>query len=198
MRAFSLIEMMAVVAALGILLTIGMASIAPSLDRIALGGETDAVIAFIQRARAEAIMQRRCVQVFVPTPAAGARQELLMRTLNSHDCDGLTASNKSMASAPHIVASGPLWIDTAKLAVESKAVKVVLTRGLDNAEGALCPRNVKPCREIRFRPTGRLWSADANLTNDDVTVALTHSRITQPTIVGIAGNGAFSSLPPGY
>jgi prepilin-type N-terminal cleavage/methylation domain-containing protein len=197
-QGFTLLEMMAVVGVIGMLFTVGIASIVPTLDRMTLSAETDGVIAVIQRARALAIMQRRCVQLFIENKPAGGKQQLLIRTLNAYDCDGTTASTQAMDTAPRIVPGGPLWLDSAHVTVESKAVTVALVKGLENAEGASCPSTVTPCREIRFRPTGRLWSADADLTNDDVELKLTHAKLSEERRMTIAGNGTFSKLPAGY
>ncbi len=153
MGGFSLLETMVVVAVLGILAALAVPNVQPEVRRAQTDGAADATAAFVARARTEAVTARRCVRVW-----ASDDRTLVMERLNAFDCDSFEA-----ADPPRIDPARGLWIEVTKLVLDQHA----LTVSFDPAPREQGPRAGAVTAELRFRPTGRLYSRDDDVTNDD-------------------------------
>lgn len=175
----------------------------PVLHRAELGGATDNLLGFVARARVQAFADRRCVQLVPLTKAAGQRQKIVLRELNTFDCDGTTAHTQSISSAPRLAAGLPLWSVIDTLTLESANVSVAFVSHpatLVNAEGGdfgtLPAPGTSSRAELRFRGNGRVWSPD-DAFNDDVTLEVSHARITERKRFRLGSNGTVLDRPGG-
>lgn len=139
-----------VVAMLGILAALALPKLLPVVQTSALQTAGDAVGAAATQARMAALATRRCVRLRLPDPLT-----LVTEQLNSFDCEN--------PSAPLIDGSQPLWTETARMKLEVSSMTLTL---------ATAPTST--ASEIRFRPSGRVFSADANLDDDDAVLLVTH------------------------
>ncbi len=205
-RGFSLIEAMVAVAITGIIASLAVPNMLPILHRAELGGATDNVLGFVSRGRVQAFADRRCVQMVVLKRVAGERQKLVLRELNTFDCDGTSAHDQDIESAPRLSANATLWtvIDTLDLETTNVTVSFVNhPKTLENVEGGqfgTLPApgyDAVPQQELRFRGNGRIWSPDDNATDDDVTIVLSHDRSGDTKRFRIAGNGVVVDRPGG-
>lgn len=193
--AFTFIEAMVAVAILGIVAALAVPTLLPVIDRSELGGATDNVLGLVARVRVQAFADRRCVQLLIEPKVAGVRQSLVVRELNTFDCDGITAHAQPIDSAPRVVAGGPLWVEIDRLTFENERIEARFVNHpatLTNAHG-----NDLGNEELRFRGNGRVWSPDGVLTDDDVTIELRHRRSGETKRFRIAGNGVVIDRPGG-
>lgn len=162
MRGFSLIEVMVAVAILGVFAALAVPSLLPEVHKAQLNGATEGAAGFLARARAEAMLSKRCVRVRV---VAGPPTELVMERVNSFDCE------RDTPIAPFIDGSVNPFIELARLKPESPSVTYTL---------AVVPAD--PSGELRIRPNGRSFSIDGGATptlnNDDAVFDVRHALIT--------------------
>lgn len=164
MRGFSLIEAMIAVSMLGIFAALATPSLIPEVHKAQLNGNTESAANFIARARAEAMISKRCVRVrvdTVPNP-----DQLVMERINSFDCETATPV------APFAGAPATAFIQLARLAPDSPSVSFTLALDPPFPAGA----------SLRIRPNGRVASdngvgATPTLTDDDAVVDVTHARL---------------------
>lgn len=166
-RGFSLIEVMVVVAILGILAAMAAPDLLIEVQKATLTSASDSVASFIGRAQNEAMVSRRCVRVRV----TGTRQ-LTADRLNTFDCDN------APGSASKIDGTTNVFVPVAVLNLESPALRVTF----DGSVGSQVPDECDPApggsgNEIRFRPNGRVFSGDAVLTDDDAVLTVSHTKI---------------------
>ena len=206
-RAFTLVEVMAVVAIASIFAAVATASLTPLLHRAELAGATDEILGFVQRARVQAMIDRRGAQVFILDKAAApAKQRVILRSENAYDCEGTEGGfqTQDLDTAPALIVTGAgLWIEVDHLILDTHHVTAQFINhpaslSGNTRDGVDCPSNATGCLELRFRPNGRVWSSDANLTNDTVTVQVTHDITGETKNFTIAGNGVTATLPSGY
>lgn len=160
-RAFSLIEMMLVVGILAIMAALAVPAMAPQVDITRLEGTAEAVASLVARAQAEAMASKRCVRVRIDGQAVVAER------LNVYDCD------VDPATAPLIDSSKPLWIEVARARLDGS-----LTVEFDPAPSETTVALTGDFDQFRFRPSGRLWSADTVITDDDGALKLTHTTMS--------------------
>ena len=162
MRAFSLIELMLVVAILAVLAAIAVPSMGPYVDAAKLEGSAEAVTALIARAQTEAMSAKRCTRVRLD-----GDHTVVAERLNSYDCD--------VNPATKIVAANPQWMEVARLTVDSDLIDLAFDPvPPETSAGAL--GGAEP-DQFRFRPSGRLFSSDLLVTNDDGVLKLTHTSM---------------------
>jgi prepilin-type N-terminal cleavage/methylation domain-containing protein len=163
-RAFSLIEMMLVVAILAVLAALAVPAMSPQVDTARLEGSAEAVGSFLARAQAEAMASKRCVRVRLDA------NFVIADRLNVFDCD------VSPATAPQIVDGAGLWVEIARLRTDPSLIALafdpVPSETTASALGGGEPD------QLRFRPSGRLWSADTDVTDDDGVIRLTHTGMS--------------------
>lgn len=179
-RAFSLLEMMVVVAILGIIAAVTVPNLQPAIQIAAVQAAGHAVGGFVTQARLSAMSERRCTRVRILT--ATNPPVLVSERLNSFDCDNET-------TAPQILSTGGLWIETGRLRLERNPLVLSLSTAPSDTPG-----------EIRFRPSGRTWSNDGDLTDDDAVITVTYPQLTVTsnfvrTVVD--GPGPVCTLPRG-
>lgn len=183
LRAFTLIEAMVVVTILAILAALAVPNLLPEVKKAQLEGAAESIAAFVVAARADALASRRCVRVRVDADASPHR--LVAEALNVWDCDGATGldnDTQTPETAPRIVGVGAgqtnLWLPLRALPLPSRAM--ALSFGDDLGSGLPAPSaagSVSGSRELRWRPTGRLYSRDRLVTNDDVAIRVTHAQL---------------------
>lgn len=173
--AFTLLEAMAVVAILGIVAAIAIPPLLPQVHRAQISGESEAVASFVARARMDALTSRRCVRVRIASANAPIR--LVAERLNNFDCD---KTPQTFAGGAGIDGTTTQWIETAVLTIGTQSLRLdfdpvpseTTTAALNGAgHGAGEPP------QLRYRPTGRLWSLDTDLTDDDGVLKLTHAQL---------------------
>lgn len=191
-RGFSLIEVMVVVAILGIMAALAAPTLLFEVQKANLQAASDTVAAFLVRAQNEAMVTRRCVRVQV----TGTRQ-LTADRLNTFDCDNDPASaSKIDGSANTFLPVGVLNLDTKNIIVT-----------FDNSGGSQVPDECDPAPggtgfELRFRPNGRVFSNDTTLTDDDAVFVVRHAAMNatgsanQQKIL-VNGNGLMCVLKRG-
>jgi prepilin-type N-terminal cleavage/methylation domain-containing protein len=153
-RGFTLIEMMVVVGMLAVFAALATPNVTPLVAAAKLEGNTTAIASLIGRAQAEAMAQKRCTRVRIDSS-----RTIIAEALNVFDCD------TSPSTAPLIDSSKPLWVELTRLQLDS-----AFTAAFDPAPSELST-------ELRFRPSGRLWSADTDVTDDDGVIRLTSSAV---------------------
>ena len=202
-RGFTLIEVMLVIAIVGVISAVAVVNLGPLQSHTELGGSTEQVLGMVHRTRLQAMVNRRCTQLLLLDKQPGQAQRIVARELNSFDCEGTNGGfqNQSMATAPKIDNAKPLWVEIDRAIFDNPRTEVAFVNhpaSLTNADGADLPSTVTTGKELRFRPTGRIWSPDPTLTNDNVTLEITHNKITLKKSMTLAGNGVIQTLPTGY
>lgn len=187
---FSLIETMVVVALLGILAAIGL----PRLQEVhrleQLNAAADAVAGMGTRAQLVAMAERRCVRLFID--AANPRR-LVMEKLNSFDCD-------TSPGAPFIDnTTATTWIELSSHVLEQPGIALSFAGAEAPPPTSPGPGSGAVTKEIRFRPSGRLYANDTNVTNDDGAITITHVTLPAATSkkVLFEAHGRICTLPRG-
>lgn len=166
MRGFSLIEMMLVVAVLAVMAALAVPAMGPQVNTAKLEGTAEAVAALLGRAQAEAMAAKRCVRVRI------AGSDVIAERLNAFDCD------VSPATAPLIDATAPMWIEVGRTRADSAAL--TLTWDPAPSETTAAALGGSEPDQLRFRPSGRLWSNDTDVTDDDGVISVTSSQVSAP------------------
>lgn len=99
-RGFTLVEMMVVVAVLGIMLTIAIPSFTEMMDSSRTRRAADAISAFLVNAKSEAIKQNTTVRVVFQSESSGATWCAGMTTATTCDC---TAGNCTIGGVARIL-----------------------------------------------------------------------------------------------
>lgn len=207
-RGFSLIEVMVVVAIVGIIAALAVPALLPEVQKTTLEGGTENVASFIARARSEAMKSKRCVRVWVPSTATS---QMVAERLNNFDCD-IAPATLPLPGPVGIDGSANVWLEFARLRLDSGKLTIALTPAPSSCNPA--PGSVAgtpagfPGQEIRFRPNGRVFSNDTialglngppQLRNDDGVVTITHTQLTVGGTkkILVDGNGLICVFPRG-
>jgi prepilin-type N-terminal cleavage/methylation domain-containing protein len=162
MRAFSLIEMMLVVAILAILAAIAVPAMGPYVDAAKLEGSAEAVASLVGRAQAEAMATKRCTRVRVEDD-----HTVIAERLNSYDCD--------VDPTTKIIPASPQWIEFDRILLDEDVIEAEFDPvPPETSAGALGGAEMD---QFRFRPSGRLFSSDLVVTNDDGVLKLSHTNM---------------------
>lgn len=147
---------MVVVAILGIVSAIAVPNMLPTLQVEALRAGGYAVGAFVSQVRMVAMAERRCVRIRIQSPTA--QPILVAEKLNAFDCEN--------PSPPLIDSSQALWMEFSRLSLDRGNLILALNPAPSDTPG-----------EIRFRPNGRIFSADDDLTDDDAILSVSHPEL---------------------
>ncbi len=211
-RAFSLIEVMMVVAILGIAAALAVPNLLPEVRKAKVENATEAVAAFVARARTEAMLSKRCVRVWVDSTNP---RRMVAERLNTFDCDQTPATFPG--GYPNgLDGSGNVWVGlgaAGALLLESPALSVTLMDA--PASTTACAAQLAsvagtpaghPCTEVVFRPNGRVWHQTAFIadpgtapteTNDAVYEIVHASSPGDFRRVLVNGNGYICTLDRG-
>lgn len=204
--AFSLIEAMIVVTILAVLAALAVPNLSPEVKKAQLEGAAESIAAFVTAARTDAITSRRCVRVRLSTSQRPHR--LVAEVLNVWDCDGATGldnDTQTPENAPRITGTGTgqtnLWLPLRDLPLPAAAMDVVF--GAVDGTG-LAPNTSAGSggvRELRWRPTGRLYSRDRIVSNDDIAIRVDHNGLgdgnPNSKFVVVESQGLVCTLPRG-
>lgn len=171
-RGFSLIEVMVVVAMLGVLAALAAPNLLFEAKKAQLTGTAEELAAFIMRAQTEAMTAKRCVRVTFPNAKTAVAERL-----NVFDCDN------APLTAPHIdgtaIGATGLWLPIARMNVAHGAISLLY----DNTAGQVCSDCASTLPggtgvdEIRFRPNGRIFTVDNDFTDDDAIVVVRSNQM---------------------
>lgn len=162
MRAFSLIEMMLVVGILAVLAAIAVPAMGPYVDTAKLEGSADALASLLARAQGEAMASKRCTRVRLDDDHTAIAERL-----NSFDCD--------VDPSTLVLTDRPQWIEFERLEVTEGVIEMEFDP-VPPETAAAALGGAEP-DQFRFRPSGRLFSSDVDVTNDDGVVTLTHTSM---------------------
>lgn len=160
-RGFTLLEMIVVVAVLAVIAAVSVPNLLPVLQIQQLESSASTVAAFLARARGEAMARRRCVRVTLPDA-----RTVVAEVLNSYDCEDPDA-----VTTPEVLidANRPVYIEIARLVLPGSITATFAPAPDEEPSG-------EP-DQIRFRSTGRLFSNDTSVLDDEGAIQLTHARI---------------------
>ena len=185
-------EVMVVVAILGVFAALATPSLIQQVHRSRLDVAAEGVAGFLDAARVEAMASKRCVRVVVV-----GDQSLRLERLNTFDCD------VDPNSAPRVDGSASglpstLWKPLKEMVVASEGTRVTLDVPPAGTAGN-APGSVGAASEVRYRPNGRIWGQDADLTNDDAVFVVTHPSLPPLEFKKVLadGNGLICILPRG-
>jgi prepilin-type N-terminal cleavage/methylation domain-containing protein len=179
-RGFSLIEAMVVVAMLAVLAGLAVPVFLPEVKKAQLDGAAEAVASFIHTARADAINQHRCVRVRIRRVQPPS---LVAELLNTFDCDGATAFNpadvQNPTNAPRVEASKPVWVQLRSLDLSGPQLRVDFSPAPSDSDvgGEAAGSVAADGPELRFRPTGRVYSRNLVVDDDDAVLRLAHATL---------------------
>jgi len=181
---FTLLETMVVVTLLGVIAALALPSLERARQLSDTRGFAEEVYAFAARTRARAMTDRRCTRMRVSNATAPAT--LVFEVLNVFDCD----DSADYTSAPRIAAlpGNPLWVPVQTLVARNRRVTIALSTP---------PPDLNT--EIRYRSSGRLWSSDTDLNEDDGALTIGNSVLTgtESFILLLESSGASCLLPRG-
>lgn len=183
-HAFSLLEVMVTLAILAIVAALAVPSLLPEVQKAQLTTSVDAVAAFIGAARDEAMLQRRCTRLRLDPPD-GPADVLVIESSNSLTCEDVV-EDRPLAGR-RIDPLQPPWVETRRLKLESPRLEASFTAELPVFE----------IPQLRFRPTGRVWTNDSIVSDDNVSLTLLHPVLQRRRHVLVMSNGFICTPLPG-
>jgi type II secretory pathway pseudopilin PulG len=184
----TLVETMVVIALLGVIAALAVPNLSEVMNRVRIDGATEQLAGFLHVARAEAMTSKRCTRITLPAGGTSIRLE----RLNSFDCDQSPETARRIDGAP--VAPATTWVVVKQEQLEGNAAVAGFEVVPTELRGAP-PGNVGAGAEVRFRPNGRVWGRDTNVTNDDAVLFVRHKN--KPAIIKrilVEGNGLLCVL----
>lgn len=185
LQGVSLLEVMVVVAMIGILSAMAVPQLLPVAQRAELSGAAHAVASFVAAAQMEAISRRRCVRVRIAATGNDVQDQLVSEVLNTFDCD------VNPATAPKIDADAALWVPLQNLYLDKKSLLVAF----DPAPPETNPGPGGDVPELRFRPSGRLFSKNLDVVKDDGVLKVTHQVSGASKKILVESHGPLCVLP---
>lgn len=180
-RAFSLLEVMVTISILMVIAAIAVPSLLPQVQLAQLSTSVDAVASFAAAARDEAMLARRCTRIRMV-----AVDVLVVEIANSLSCEETT--DGAVVAARRIDPTRPAWQEIRRLKLESPRL---------DATFVVTPAPLSTLPQLRFRPTGRVWTNDLRVQDDNVAIALLHPVLKQTRHVVVLNNGFICTPPPG-
>jgi type II secretory pathway pseudopilin PulG len=187
----SLLEVMFVVAVLGIFAAIATPSMTRQVHRARLDVTAEAVAGLLDAARTEAMASKRCVRVVVVGDTA-----LKLERLNTFDCDVDPETAQRIDGSAATAAT--LWKPIRTMVVSHEGTRVALdVAPASTATGG--PGSLGSAPEVRYRPNGRIFGQDNDLKNDDAVFVVTHPSLSPLEFKKVLadGNGLICELPRG-
>lgn len=190
-RGFSLIEVMVVVAIIAVLAAIAVPNLLPEVHKAHVNGAAEVVAATLGRARAEAMLSKRCVRVYVNSNDDGV---LVAERLNTFDCDVTPAVFPTGWNGAGLDGTNRVWSPLSTTTVDSQTVQLALTPPSDTAACSTQSGSSTgvpagfACSQLIFRPNGRLWTTDPD-PDDDAVITVSHPGLPQAKRVLINSNG---------
>jgi len=190
-RAFSLIEVMIVVAIISIAAALAVPDLLPEVHKAHMSGAAELVAASVARARNEAMVTKRCVRMWVDSTDP---RRLVTERLNTFDCDSAPGTLPAGFGGVGLDGVNRIWSPVAQANVESDLLSLTMdapadTTACDTATGSVSgtPTGFN-CTHLIFRPNGRLYTRDLD-ENDDALITITHPAIPQTKSVLVNSNG---------
>lgn len=183
-KAFSLLEVMVTMAILSIIAALAVPNMLPEVQKAQLTTSVDAVAAFIGAARDEAMLQRRCTRVRLDPPD-GPSDVLVIETANALSCEDVLEGRP--LAGQRVEPLQPPWVESRRLKLESPRLEATFTAEVPVLE----------IPQLRFRPTGRVWTQDTFIDDDSVAITLLHPALGQRRHVVVRPNGFICTPPPG-
>ena len=186
----TLVETMVVIAMLGVIAALAVPNLSEVMQRVRIDGATEQLAGFLDVARSEALASKRCTRITIPNGTA-----IRLEKLNSFDCDQRPDTARRIDGAP--IAASTTWVVVKEERLEGSAAIAGFEVVPTGRRGAP-PGNAGAGPEVRFRPSGRVWGQDKDLSNDDAVLFVRHK--TKPAIIKrilVEGNGVLCVLPLG-
>lgn len=177
--AFSLLEAMVCVVVVGIAAAIALPSVLPLRGQANLQGSCDGLAALLARARLEAMVQKRCARARVVDGPGGSA--VVVEVLASFDCDQTPL--RAPFLPPAVGAASP-WVFVTQLRANSDERFVV--------DRVPAPGPGGDAGELRFRPTGRVFGQNADVSDDSAQLSVRSPAGTLGVLV--QGNGLVCRL----
>lgn len=192
-RGFTLIEVMIVVALLGIIAAMVGPAFVPLIRDQELKVSAEQVAAFVHGARMRAIADRRCTRVIISSNQNPV--VLVGQVLNTFDCgDSVDAAqHPSSPLRPIDPGAGSHWIEFARTTIDRGHVRV--DWDVVPSETAPHPDPNDTEDEARYRATGRLYSRDTNLTDDDGVLRITSTASNHTFHLLLEAHGPICMMP---
>lgn len=191
-RAFSLIEVMIVVAIIAVLSAIALPNLLPEVNKAHVNGSADVVAAVLARARGEAMLSKRCVRVWIDSTNT---HRIVTERLNTFDCDVAPATFPAGFGGVGLDGVAQVWSPLASSVLDAPSVVLSMlaspsdTTACSTASGSVAgtPAGFS-CAHIIFRPNGRIWTQDADA-DDDAVINVAHPGVTLSKNILINSNG---------
>lgn len=191
-RAFSLIEVMVVVAILAVVSAIAVPNLLPEVNKAHINGGADVVAAAIARARGEAMLSKRCVRVWVD---ATQRNRLVTERLNTFDCDQRPGTFPAGFGGVGLNGVNQVWAPSASVALDNQSLIISFTSTpSDTSSCSVATGSVAgtpagfACQQLIFRPNGRLWTTDPDQ-DDDAVLNIAHPTLPTSKSILVNSNG---------
>jgi prepilin-type N-terminal cleavage/methylation domain-containing protein len=192
-QGFTLLESMVVLAILGVVAALALPGMLPMIHKAKLDGAAEIVAGVVVQARTRAMSARRCVRVRLETVAG--QPNVVAEELRTFDCD-VDPSTAPRTDNTSLGATN-LWNEVARARLDTAGISLALnpgaSEGLDEWGGPVVYDPV-------YRATGRLFSSDTNIDDDDVAIELTHAQVAADQnrrYVLLEAHGPVCMLPRG-
>lgn len=201
---------MVVIAILGIIAALAAPSFQPLIYRSEMDYAAEQAASFFHQARMRAISDRRCTRVRIAD--GGPPAVLVGEVLNTFDCGDAEHPTQHPSTAPRIVSGQPTWREFGRVRLGRTNVSVdwVTAADADWTDGNIATGEAPPVEDpspdpadagilqVRYRPTGRIYSYDTNVTDDDGLIAVHHARLPDDRkAVLLESHGPICILPRG-
>lgn len=180
-QAFTLVEVMVVVAIIAVISALAVPQLLPEVQKAHLDGASEATASFLARARNEAMLSKRCVRVWVD--GGGASKRIVSEKLNTFDCDTTPATFPPGFNGRGLDGSTNVWAPLGDLRLDARGISVTLvTAPSDTAACATTTGSVAgtpagfTCPQVIFRPNGRTWTTNDD-PDDDAVFRVAHSGL---------------------
>lgn len=211
MSGFTLIEVMIVIVILGIIAALAVPTFRPIAADAELSAATEQIASVLHQARMRAISDRRCVRVYIESSNNPA--VMVTQVSNTYDCGDDPNQDEPPSAPPQIrirSTVGSHWVGLRRTNIGRAGVNIDWANtalpnwGNGNLGDGEAPSDLSPHwdpadsqLEIRYRPTGRIYSGDNDVTDDDGLIAAWHLGSGSKQVVLAEGHGPICVLKRG-